>query len=128
MPDTSTTVGWPYFRRPPFEPRAAFVAARELTWGSDEDGYVKIPMLTPLNLNELRPPCSEDMAAKLYRTGFFGMVLNEDGSPHLKTAIVASSAGPETVVTEQIAGSTCEKCGKTFKTRTVPYLHIKHCR
>ena len=74
------------YKRPTFDPRAAFCAARDMTWGNNAVGYVKIhaSLETPLDLQSLDPPCDEVLAAKLYRTGFLAMVLTDDGAPKLR--------------------------------------------
>ena len=40
----------------------------------------------------------------------------------LRAPATASAAAPEP------PGSVCERCGKTFRSKKVPYFHIKHCK
>lgn len=79
-----TTLGT--YHRPTFEARAEYVAVREMKWGRNDIGYVKVPsnLDEPLDLEALDPPCDAVLAAKLYRTGFIAMVLTEDGKPKLR--------------------------------------------
>jgi hypothetical protein len=40
----------------------------------------------------------------------------------LRAPATASAAAPEP------SGSVCDRCGKEFRTKKVPYFHIKHCK
>lgn len=71
----TTTAGRTY--RPPFDPRAAYVAARDLNWGTP-DGEIKIPSGAPFDRADLG--CDDWMARRLYRTRLIAMVL-DGGTP-----------------------------------------------
>lgn len=90
----NTTIG--RYHRPTFEPRAAYVAARDMLWGNDAVGYttVKSDLEQPLDREALQPPCDDQLAAKLYRTGFLAMVLTDDGQPMLIDRTRAETAPP----------------------------------
>ena len=135
MPEPRSTLGWPHFRRPPFDPKAAFLTARDLLWGSNAEGYVRIPMGTPVELADLKPVCDPTTAAKLYRTGFIGMFLNEDGSPKLRDDVAAADVVPSAAAAPTklaspvaITGAVCPTCGKQFKGKHVPFFHSRTCQ
>lgn len=125
-----TTLGMYQHRKPPFEPRAQFIAARNLKWPDENGNSIEILRATPIDLLALK--CDEKLAAKLYRTGHFGMVLNDDGTPRLKAQASEEEAKPinpepAPEPEPEFVGATCPKCGKQFKSRHVPHFHTIHC-
>ena len=131
-----STIGMHQFAKPPFEPNARYVAAKELTWGTNEIGYVTIPAalkdrpetMRPIDFERMKPPWDLDLVARLYRTGFLAMLLTDDGKPLIK---FEAEPTPEPQALEAAApepdGAVCPKCGKQFKSRHVPHFHIMHC-
>lgn len=89
---TQTTHG--FYHRPAFDPRADYVAVRTMTWGNEKVGYVQVPanLEVPLDRAALQPPCDDDLAAKLYRTGFIAMVLDDAGNPRMRDEEPTESA------------------------------------
>jgi hypothetical protein len=86
-----------FYHRPTFDPRADYVAIRKMKWGNEEVGYVEVPadLNAPLDRKALRPPCDDLLAAKLYRTGFIAMVLDEGGAPRTQDESAAPHPAPE---------------------------------
>lgn len=112
--------------KPTFDSRAEFIVARPMKWGSNDVGYVDLPAGPDLiDLSTLNPPCSEDIAARLYRTGYLAMVLQPNGEPKLRES--APTVEAETEPEPEIVGATCPKCGRQFKSRHVPHFHTVQC-
>lgn len=146
-----STLGMHQYQKPPFEPGAQYVPARNLTWGNSEHGYMTIDAaraddpatLRPLDFATMKPPCDTSLAARLYRTGFLAMLLTDDGKPMLKGDEPEPLQAIETLTEDgyrqqvdlvsdkpkpEIIRSTCPKCGRGFKAKTPPYLHLKYCK
>lgn len=130
-----STLGMSQYQKPPFEPEALYIPARAMKWGSSEHGYITIEpaseaapaTMEPLDLEAMKPPCDQRLAERLYRTGFLAMLLSEDGQPKMrKTEELKTPEQPSEP--EPTLQSTCPRCGKGFKAKTVPYFHIKHCK
>ena len=79
------------FRKPPFDPRAAFIAAREIKWGpSGQERFLKPG--DPFDLDALG--CDQFKAKQLYRVRHIAMILDEDTRRPKLAADVWQGAAP----------------------------------
>lgn len=150
-----STLGWHQYQKPAFEPQALYVPSRTMEWGNSDYGYITLTAanadlpetMRPLEFDKMKPPCDLNLAARLYRTGFLAMLLNEDGTPKLRSEQALEGAAEserrerraenrseaQNTMAARIEsesdgdGAVCPKCGKQFRSRNVPHFHTMHC-
>lgn len=119
-----TTAGRTY--RPPFDPAAAYVAARDLKWGVSAGEEIAIP--AGALFDRARLGCDEWTARRLYRTRFIAMVLDEGNRPlsvSKPSEDVPSSAPPDANLKPEEPGAEIQSAAQEMAPARTPEAGLR---